>query len=373
MDNKNFETYFDCGCSKIRATAFNKNNNQNYFCNESKFFLNYLEIDITYEFQKIIASLENNTKEYLNDINLMIDSPKMLSIEISLFQKLDGLKLKKEHIQFLIQDAKQQILRNYASQNILHIIIKNYKIDGLNFEYLPNNLECNLISLDILFICLPKNIVEFYKNKFSELGISVNRVICTSYAKSINYKNNLSLIDKILFIDIGFNKTSIICYDNNRINFFHTFPIGSNNITKDLSKVLDIDLVSAEKLKLYFVEDKNLSKEKNISLDLIQQIIFARIEEILELCDKSKKLNSNFDQADSFRMMLMGDGSKILNNEHQNILSVPHRMDLLEEGVEAICQSGRKLTEGLNKQEVIIIPRKQTNLGFFEKFFHLFR
>ena len=33
-------------------------------------------------------------------------------------------KLKKEDIQFLIQDAKQQILRNYPDQNIIHIIVK---------------------------------------------------------------------------------------------------------------------------------------------------------------------------------------------------------------------------------------------------------
>ena len=44
----------------------------------------------------------------------MIDSSKMLSIGISLSKKLDGSKLKKEDIQFLIQDAKQQVLRNYS-------------------------------------------------------------------------------------------------------------------------------------------------------------------------------------------------------------------------------------------------------------------
>ena len=72
MDNKNFETYFDCGSSKIRATAFNKNNNQNNFHNESRFFLNYTDIDIVPELQKIVTSLESNTKEYLDNINLMI-------------------------------------------------------------------------------------------------------------------------------------------------------------------------------------------------------------------------------------------------------------------------------------------------------------
>ena len=41
----------------------------------------------------------------------MIDSPKMISIGISVSKKLEGPKLKKEDIQFLIQEAKQQILK----------------------------------------------------------------------------------------------------------------------------------------------------------------------------------------------------------------------------------------------------------------------
>ena len=31
MNNKNFEVYFDCGSSKIRAGAFNKNNLKNFY------------------------------------------------------------------------------------------------------------------------------------------------------------------------------------------------------------------------------------------------------------------------------------------------------------------------------------------------------
>ena len=43
-----------------------------------------------------------------NNINLMIDSPKMLSIGISISKKLDGSKLKKTNIQFLVQEANNK-------------------------------------------------------------------------------------------------------------------------------------------------------------------------------------------------------------------------------------------------------------------------
>ena len=87
MNNKNFETYIDCGFSKIRAGAFNKSNSDEAFYIESNFFFDHS--DIVVEIQKIITLLEKNTNEFIDDVNLMIDSPKMLSIGISVSKKFD--------------------------------------------------------------------------------------------------------------------------------------------------------------------------------------------------------------------------------------------------------------------------------------------
>ncbi len=37
-----------------------------------------------------------------------------------------------------------------------------------------------------------------------------------------------------------------------------------------------------------------------------------------------------------------------------------------------ICAAGLNLVEGANKREVVIIPRKTENRGFFERLFHIF-
>ncbi len=73
-------------------------------------------------------------------------------------------------------------------------------------------------------------------------------------------------------------------------------PIGGNHITKDISNILKVNVEDAENLKLSFNIDQKLLNKKNISINLIQQIIFARIEEILELSVKSIKLNLNLNQ-----------------------------------------------------------------------------
>ena len=369
MNSKNFQTFFDCGSSKIRAGVFNKNNENEAFYAESEFFTDQSNLELKIE--EIIASFEKDTGEYINNVHLMIDSPKMLSTGISVSKKLDGSKLKQVYVQFLVQEAKQQILKYYTNHNIAHIIINNYKIDGVNYSYLPDEIKCHFISLDILFICLPNDLVLYLKNIFSKSNIWINQIICSGYAKSINYKDNLNLTGHVSFIDVGFNKTSIISYFNDKILSLDILPIGGNHITKDISKILEIDLEKAEQIKLNFDKNDKFLNDNNFQIETLKQIVFARTEEILEL--SAKFIESNLPISSQFKMVLMGEGSKILDNQHKDKIFFSNDIDFLEETLEDICQSGFKFGMGLNKQEVLVIPKKQIKQGFFEKLFHFFR
>ncbi len=369
MNSNNFQTFFDCGFSKIRAGVFNKNDKRETFYAESEFFTDRSNLEL--KIQKIITSFEKDTNEYIDNINLMIDSSKMLSIGISISKKLDGSKLKQTNVQFLVQEAKQQILKSYKNYNITHIIINNYKIDDIDYSYLPDEIKCHFISLDVLFICLPNDLVLYFKNIFSKSNILINQIICSSYAKSINYKDNLNLMGYLSFVDVGFEKTSVISYFHNKILSLDVLPIGGNHITKDISKILRISLDKAEKIKMNFNKKNEFLNNGDFSLDMLQKIIFARTEEILELCEKS--LVSNTLISGQFKMVLMGEGSKILDNPFTNKISISNDIDFLEETLEDICQSGFKLRAGLNKQEVVVIPKRQIKQGFFEKLFHFFR
>ena len=368
MNNENFQTFFDCGFSKVRAGIFNTNNSNEAFYIESEFFTDRSNLEL--KIQKIIASLEKNTNEYINNINLMIDSPKMLSVAISLSKKLEGSKLKPANIQFLVQEAKQQISKYYANHNIAHIIINNYKLDGIDYSYLPDKIKCDFISLDILFICLPIDLVLYFKDIFSKSNILVDQIICSSYAKSINYRDNLNLSGHTSFIDVGFNKTSIISYFDDKTLSLDVLPIGGNHITNDISKILEIDSLDSEQMKINFDKNHKLLNNEDISIETLQKIIFARTEEILELCAKSLALNSCM--LGKSKMVLMGEGSKILDNQHKDQINFSHDINFLEETLEDICQSGFKFGSGLNKQEVVVVAKKQTNQGFFEKLFHFF-
>ena len=72
-------------------------------------------------------------------------------------------------------------------------------------------------------------------------------------------------------------------------------------------------------------------------------------------------------------MILTGEGSEILDNTFKEKISFLHDVDLLEETVQDIFGGVVNLYNGINKQEVVLIPKKPIKEGFFEKLFHLFK
>ena len=397
MNDKKFDFYIDLGSSKIRAAAFNKFDKnekiiveKNNILSLKKKQLNFFETEKVIE--DIVYELEKKTKIYMNKISLMLDTSDSLSISLSISKKNDGKLIKEKDIQYLIQDAKQQILKFYPDQNIIHIIIKNYKINNKDYDYLLDNIKCKIISIELFFICFPKILIKNLENLFQKKQISINKFLCSSYTKSLHYKEQFPTFEKIAFIDIGYEKTSIVIYEKDKLKAFKVLSIGGNHITKDISNVLNLDMEKSEMIKnnlnkdILFSEnngsDKILqsgflvqSNKKNVSPELIKKIIFARIDEILKLSFEAIKFYENLDDINRLKVVLTGNGSKILDSNFIHIKeTVPlfEEIDFLIESGLNICESGLKSSNGLNKQEVLMVPKKIVIKGFFEKLFRFF-
>ena len=73
---------------------------------------------------------------------------------------------------------------------------------------------------------------------------------------------------------------------------------------------------------------------------------------------------------------LIGQGSKILDNKYIDMTETTplvDEIDFFEESTTNICESGLKLMQGINKQEVVIIPKKLKKKGLFERLFYFFK
>ena len=72
----------------------------------------------------------------------MVETPDSISINLSLIKDNEGKKIEKKNVQYLVQDAKQQILKSHLDIGILHIIVENYVYDNVKYKFLPLEKNC---------------------------------------------------------------------------------------------------------------------------------------------------------------------------------------------------------------------------------------
>ena len=350
----------------------------NFVLNQSLFYEEKIESnknEISIEkilLKKIIQKVEKDLDQHLNEISLVIDSSSISSLDISI-QEYYGKKIvTKEDLSYLINQCKQVIIANDKDKNILHTIVSKIYFDNKIIENFDNiSQEVNNAVVEIKFIMIDKKIYNNVKSLFSNEHIHLQNVYCASYIKSLGYINKIGISDFCSFIDIGHKKSSLTIFKNNKLLYIANTHIASNHITKDISKVLNIDLRKAEAEKLKFSKKNKL--ETNIRENkLIKQIINSRLEEIVELLFLDCPLIKSNIFNNDLKLFFTGNGSKVLSN---NMLSFGSdfnfisEMTIIDEDKKDCCDSAIKfksISEHIQPQQDKI---SLENKGIFERLF----
>ena len=373
MGDKNFHTYIDFGKNEIRACSLNKETEKienqlaltikdiqsNNLSNEDKLI------------EDLIFNLEKKNGEYLEEISLMVDDSNILLISLTIFKKSDEKILNDNFLKYITDEAKYEINKNYPNHEIVHSIIKNFYLDEKKFSELPENLSYNKFAIEFNFFVYPKFFLENLRKTFAKQNVIIKKFIFSSYSKSIFYLDKISDERKLIFVDIGFEKTSAFLFEEKKMKQFKILPIGGNHISKDISKILKIEISKANNIKLNLDNidnDKDLKKEQ---IELVKKIIFSRTEELLEISTLFFDTN---DDLKNIKLIFFGNGSKILDSKFKSNIIFNYDIDLLDENYIDTCFSGLNLVDNESEKEVSSnsVDSKKTDKGFFEKFFNLF-
>ena len=299
MSEKNFKVFIDFGSSKLRLGIFNRENQKNIITLEEKCISNFdkksFDIDISKEVIKnLIKSAEKRIEKHINKINLMIDTPDMFSIDISLKRNFDVKKNVHDDIQSVLQEAKNVVQKNYFNKKIIHMIVKKYLFDEKIFYEIPDEkMDYKSLVVEIKFICISKEIWERLESSFNDNYLTIENVYCSSYVRSINYNKSFDNYKKKVIIDIGYKKSCVTIFDKEKLILLKTISLGGDHITKDISKILKIDLLESESIKQSlnkkdaifsdnseekFISNSvlNIAVKNNISLDLLKKLFLQK-------------------------------------------------------------------------------------------------
>lgn len=277
-----------------------------------------------------LSNVENKANVVLKKVNVVLEMPEFSCTKLSKYKKIDGSKIQKDDIVFLLKEAKKEVNINDKKRTIIHIFNHNYVVDGKKFIKKPIGVYADHLSHEMTFITMPKNNIKNIIQAFTNCDIEVERFISCTFALAIELLNHNDLFEGSILVDFGFEKTSLGLFKSLALVNSFTLPIGINHFIKDLSKVCSLTLEESSNIikqidfsfqnNNQFFDEKdflkknyfNYSSFRKISKFLILSIIKARIEEISEILKKQIILtgfNPNFGN----KFFLVGGGSNLNN------------------------------------------------------------
>jgi len=346
-----------------------------------------------------ISTAEKKAKILIKKINVVIEQPEFLCTKLSKQRQIDGSKIQKDDIEFLLKEAKKQVILNDDKQSIIHIFNHNYIVDGKTFVEEPIDVYANSLSHEMTFITTTKNNLKNISQAINDCDIEVERFISCTFALAVQLLKNNELQFGSILIDMGFEKTSLGFFKNLALVHSTTLPIGTNHIVKDISKICSLNLEESEiisnKIDFSFQNNEELFNEngylkniyfsnegnRKISQSLIIDVAKARMNEIFEIIQKQMiitELNPNH----GTNIFIVGGGSNLCNLE--KYCSNFFRSDVKKLGKNEIkgekgeshenftsCLGALKIIQDGWETEAIpeLVNKNRQKLSFFTKIF----
>ncbi len=340
MSPEDLRGIIELGNINIKCLIFKiKNNNESEILSTSvtlsEGIHNGMVVNLTKASKAIrscISTAEKKASILLKKINVVFEEPEFLSTKFSKHKKINGSKIHKDDIDFLLKEAKKQLILNDEKQSIIHIFNHNYIVDGKAFAEEPIGVYADSLSHEMTFITMPKNNLKNINQAFIDCDIEIERIISNTFALGVKLLNNKELEFGSILIDMGFEKISLGLFKNLALVHSITLPVGINHITKDISKVCSLNIDESEVIKNNIdfslqnnqdIFDKNdylkntyfiNSSFRKISKSLILNVIKARLDEIFATI-KKHIIVPGFNLNSGIGFLLVGGGSYLLNIE----------------------------------------------------------
>tara|TARA_A100001011_G_scaffold386546_1_gene462602 strand:- start:11038 stop:12228 length:1191 start_codon:yes stop_codon:yes gene_type:complete len=337
-----------------------------------------------------VRDIEKELNKIFKNISIIINEPETFCTNLSGFKKLNGSKVERKDLEYILNEAKSYILKNQEKNSIIHILNSNFTLDKIKANKIPLGLHGDHLSLHITFISLPTNNLKNIKALFNSCDLKIDRVISKPLvcgldllAKNKNTKN---------FVQINFNKesSSISLFENSSLVFLKIFPFGTNSIYRDVIQLCSINekeirniikkinLNDKKKVENQFI-DKNFFTEsdfKKLSVDHLKNIIEARIIDMLDYIFNKNK-NLNYINRSNIHLHLFFEDDNILENlgeifvENFKIDKKTTQIHLLKlNDFLALSGAAELIFKGWDKEAIPLIHKKKSLISsFFERFF----
>ena len=258
--------------------------------------------------REAIKESEKESSTKVKDVYVNITNS-VHSIYLDHYTKIGNTSVKDEHIKsyYKCDDFKKLYSENNTP---LHSFPISYRINNLKSVSDPIDLKAESLSTMWHNIISRNNEIKRIYNFFDDINLHIKQIVLSNYASSLAILNEMESSLGAISIDIGKTKTFLSFTLDNQLIYFETISLGAFNFTKDLSKILLIDLNEAEKIRKR-IDKLDISKEIDKRDIESLKIYESRAEELINLIYHKIRNTKYYSLVDN-NIVYTGYGSKSL-------------------------------------------------------------
>lgn len=232
-------------------------------------------------------------------------------------------EIQKDDVERVIQACRA--VKISPNSLVLHNITREFIVDDIADIHDPVGMTGNRLEANTLVIEAFAPHVYTLTKCLERVGGTVNGVVFTplASAKSVLSKRQKEL--GVMLVDFGFSTTAVAVYEENKVLYVKSFPIGSGYLTNDIAIGLRTPIDAAEKLKVTYgyalakeisrretvqLEEVDQSLKAEISRRFLAEVIEIRLAEILDLINNDVKAIGRNVQLPA-GVVLVGGGVKL--------------------------------------------------------------
>lgn len=221
----------------------------------------------------------------------------------------DEFPISETLINSIFREAEQEFKNVY----ILKTLPKYFEVDGKEMDLKPGAIGSH-IKAEINVITCRTQITKNINLLLGRAGKKLAGFICTPLAASgITLTEEEKRLGCVL-VDFGADITTVSIYKNNHLQYLNVIPMGSRNITRDLTTLNLLDDQAELVKKTYGIIDDSEIPESSLygirSLDIVNYIK-ARMEEIFINIHNQIKLANFTEEQLPKGFVFIGKGSKL--------------------------------------------------------------
>ena len=172
-----------------------------------------------------IFKIEKKLNNFIKEIYVILDNKEFHSIKLSIKKDNNGNLINSEALIYPLSDLKNLCQSNLLNKKIIHFFIEKYVIDNKFYTSLPENVKCNIFSLDTEFICLSKNLIENIEKILKKYHISINQILSAGYLEKFKDNTDNTIFSTASRIIAGHNSNEVLLTGkiNKKQGFFERF------------------------------------------------------------------------------------------------------------------------------------------------------